>query len=266
MAERRMFAKTIIDSDAFTEMPLSTQALYFHLSMRADDDGFLNNARKIQREIGANQNDYDLLIAKRFVIQFDDGICVIKHWRIHNYIQNDRYKPTMYQDEKSMLGIKKNKSYTLSDKSNNECIQDVSSLETQDRLGKDRLGKDRENIDYQQVADMYNDICISFPKCKSLSDARKKAIKARLKTYTIAEIQTAFEIAEQSDFLKGKNDRNWCANFDWILKDSNMAKILDGNYNSKNGGRANEQTGRVSEQPGGIEDLTPEQRKAFGIE
>ncbi|SHM95886.1 phage replisome organizer, putative, N-terminal region [Anaerosporobacter mobilis DSM 15930] len=88
----------------------------------------------------------------------------------------------------------------------------------------------RERIDYQQIADMYNNTCVSFPRLKSLSDARKKAIKARLKTYSLANIQTVFEKAEQSDFLKGKNTRNWSANFDWILKDANMAKILDGNY------------------------------------
>lgn len=90
----------------------------------------------------------------------------------------------------------------------------------------------RERIDYQQVADMYNEICISFPKCTSLSVNRKKAIKARLKTYTIADFKKLFTMAESSDFLKGKNDRNWNANFDWLLKDSNFAKVLDGNYNN----------------------------------
>ena len=99
MANKRMFSKQIIDSDAFLEMPLSTQALYFHLSMRADDDGFLNNAKQIMRLICANQNDYDLLLAKRFIIQFDDGICVIKHWRINNYLRKDRYRATIYKDE-----------------------------------------------------------------------------------------------------------------------------------------------------------------------
>jgi len=146
MAERRMFAKTIIDSDAFTEMPLSTQALYFHLSMRADDDGFLNCAQKIMRMIGAAKNDYDLLLAKRFVIQFGDGICVIKHWRIHNYIQSDRYKPTVYQEEKACLGIKNNGSYTLKNNSvyelDTECIQDGYGLEAQERLSKVSLVKD----------------------------------------------------------------------------------------------------------------------------
>ena len=105
MAERRMFAKTIIDSDAFLDMPLSTQCLYFHLSMRADDDGFVNNPRKIQRMIGATDDDARILISKQFIIPFDNGIVVIKHWRIHNYIQKDRYKPTMYEGEKEQLQV-----------------------------------------------------------------------------------------------------------------------------------------------------------------
>lgn len=146
MAERRMFAKTIIDSDAFTEMPLSTQALYFHLSMRADDDGFLNCAQKIMRMIGAAKNDFDLLLAKRFVVQFGDGICVIKHWRIHNYIQSDRYKPTVYQEEKALLDIKENGAYTLKNNPvyalDTQCIHNVYTLEAQDRLGKGSLVED----------------------------------------------------------------------------------------------------------------------------
>lgn len=117
MAERRMFAKTIIDSDAFIDMPLSTQALYFHLSMRADDDGFINNPKKIMRMIGASEDDYKVLCLKRFIIPFDSGIVVIKHWKIHNYIQKDRYKPTVYTEEKAALTSKDNGVYT-------ECIQD----------------------------------------------------------------------------------------------------------------------------------------------
>ena len=101
MAERRMFAKTIIDSDAFLDMPLSTQSLYFHLSMRADDDGFINNPKKIQRMVGCGDDDLKLLMAKRFILVFDSGVIVIKHWKIHNYIRNDRYKPTLYQEEKA---------------------------------------------------------------------------------------------------------------------------------------------------------------------
>lgn len=140
MAERRMFTKKITESDAFLDMPLSTQCLYFHLNMAADDDGFVNNPRKIQRMVGASEDDMKLLIAKSFIIQFDSGIIVIKHWKMHNYIAKDRYKPTDYKDEKSMLQIKDNKAYTLDgDNLYTECRQDVDV--GKDRLGKDRLGK-----------------------------------------------------------------------------------------------------------------------------
>lgn len=141
MAERRMFTKKITESDAFLDMPSSTQMLYFHLSMNADDDGFVNNPKKIQRMCGASDDDFKLLVAKSFVILFDSGIIVIKHWKMHNYIQNDRYRPTDYVDEKSMLGLKKNKAYTLDEnKMYTKCIQDVSVGKV--RIGKDRLGED----------------------------------------------------------------------------------------------------------------------------
>ena len=139
MAERRMFAKTIIDSDAFIDMPLSTQALYFHLSMRADDDGFTNNPKKIQRMIGGSDDDLKLLVAKRFILPFDSGVVVIKHWRIHNYIQKDRYKETLYKEEKAQLVLKKNGAYTEAENVvDTECIQDGYSLDTQVRLGKSK--------------------------------------------------------------------------------------------------------------------------------
>ena len=174
MAERRMFAKTIIDSDAFLDMPLSSQALYFHLSMRADDDGFINNPKKIQRMIGAADDDLKLLLAKRFLIAFESGVVVIKHWKIHNYIQKDRYRPTIYQEEKQMLAEKENKAYT-------ECIQDVSNMDTKctRRLGKDRLGKEsieEDNI-YTSVIAYLNEKTgtkyrASTPKTQSLIRAR----------------------------------------------------------------------------------------------
>lgn len=134
-----MFAKTIIDSDAFLDMPLSTHALYFHLSMRADDDGFINNPKKIQRMIGASDDDLKLLIAKNFIIPFESGIVVIKHWKIHNYIRNDRYKETVYQEEKALLDVKDNKAYTVG-------IPNGYQMDTQVRLGKDRLDKDSIDI------------------------------------------------------------------------------------------------------------------------
>jgi hypothetical protein len=134
-----MFAKTIIDSDAFLDMPMSTQALYFHLSMRADDDGFINNPKRIQRMIGASDDDLKLLIAKSFIITFESGVVVIKHWKIHNYIRNDRYKPTTYEDEKALLVEKDNKAYTLKSTLG---IPNGYQMDTQVRLGKDSIGKD----------------------------------------------------------------------------------------------------------------------------
>ena len=107
-----MFTQKIIDSDAFLDMPLSSQALYFHLNMRADDDGFVNNPKRIQRTVGASEDDLKLLIVKRFVIGFDSGVIVIKHWKMHNTLRKDRYNPTQYQEELQSLALKENNSYT----------------------------------------------------------------------------------------------------------------------------------------------------------
>ena len=139
MAERRMFSKTIIDSDAFLDMPLSSQALYFHLSMRADDEGFVNNPKKIQRMIGASDDDMKVLLAKNFIILFESGVIVIKHWKIHNYIRGDRINETNYQEEKSLLQLKNNGAYTL-------CQSNVSQMsdtcQSNVSIGKDSIGKD----------------------------------------------------------------------------------------------------------------------------
>ena len=112
MADKRMFSLSVVDTDWFLDLPLSTQALYFHLNMRADDDGFVDAPNSIVRKIGASKNDFDLLIAKRYVLQFESGIIVIKHWRMHNSIRQDRIKHTQFQEELSRLRIKENGSYT----------------------------------------------------------------------------------------------------------------------------------------------------------
>lgn len=112
MAQKRMFTMKIVDSDAFLDMPLSTQALYFHLNMRADDDGFVGNPKRIMRTIGCHEDDLKMLILKRFILTFEDGVIVIKHWRMHNCISQNRYHETQYTDEKSQLLLKENKSYS----------------------------------------------------------------------------------------------------------------------------------------------------------
>ena len=157
MAERRMFAKTIVLSDAFLDMPLSTRCLYFTLGMLGDDDGFINSPKSVMRQCGASIDDLNLLIAKKFILPFDNGVVVIKHWRIHNYIQKDRYKTTKYFEEKNALSIDKNGAYTTKNEDvsilDTECIQDVYSLDTQVRLGKDKLGKDSLGKDNKEVAE-----------------------------------------------------------------------------------------------------------------
>lgn len=131
MANRRMFSQSIVESDAFTEMPLSSQALYFHLGMSADDDGFVNSPKKIQRMIGASDDDFKLLILKRFILCFESGVIVIKHWKMNNYIQKDRYRETVYKNEKNKLYTKKNGAYTLDESQAKDfCIQDVYTLDT----------------------------------------------------------------------------------------------------------------------------------------
>ena len=190
MAEKRMFSKQIIDSDAFLEMPLSTQALYFHLSMRADDDGFLNNAKKVMKIIGANQNDYDLLVAKSFIIQFSDGICVIKHWRINNYLRKDRYTETIYQEEKAMLTMQPNGRYSLKDSIREMDdfpvgIPLVDRSDTQNRIEKNRQEKNSiysaEKLhDEQSLDDFFESIWKLYPIKKGkgqVSTSRKKALQ-----------------------------------------------------------------------------------------
>lgn len=188
MAERRMFAKTIIDSDAFLDMPLSTQSLYFHLSMRADDDGFINNPKKIQRMVGCGDDDLKLLMAKRFILVFDSGVIVIKHWKIHNYIRNDRYKPTLYQEEKAELAEKNSKAYTFKteviESENRLGIPDDNrmgyQMDTQVRLGKDRLVKDKKKNSVEPsstMPELFEKVWKTYPKKTNKKKAREQFLK-----------------------------------------------------------------------------------------
>ena len=145
MAERRMFSIKIIDSDEFLDLPLEAQSLYFHLAMRADDDGFLNSSRRLVRTIGASQDDLKMLVDKRFIILFDSGVVAIRHWKVHNYIAKDRYHTTMFVDEKKQLSCDENGAY-MDEKESvynpyTNCIQPVYKLDTQNRLDKNRLDK-----------------------------------------------------------------------------------------------------------------------------
>jgi len=173
-----MFSKKITDTDSFLDMPLSAQALYFHLNMGADDEGFVDNVKKIQRSIGASNDDLKILIGKGFLIPFESGVVVIRHWRIHNYIQADRFQATIYQDEKEQLEFDKSKIASI--KPLDQCIQNVSKMDTQVRLGEDSLDKDR----LDKVNNLYSD----EDKKKSLSQIIKSS-SVKINDRQIQQIQ-----------------------------------------------------------------------------
>lgn len=246
MAERRMFAKSIIDTDAFLGMPLSAQALYFHLCMRADDDGFVSNPRKIQRMISCADDDLKLLVAKRYILVFESGVIVIKHWRIHNYIRKDTYRKTLYAEEKSTLYEKPDGAYTdhpLIPVSRNRDRFVDGSL-TQDRLGKDRLGKDRlgESIAPDKPA--------FFPETTPPEEYHARAEAEERKKFhppTIGEVtdyclerKNSVDPERFVDFYAGKGwmigknkMKDWKACVrTWEKRDENAGRSSDGNSQS----------------------------------
>ncbi len=174
MADKRMFSLKIVDSDLFLDMPLSSQCLYFHLSMRADDDGFVNNPKKIIKIIGANEDDLKILIAKGFVIVFEQGIIVITHWKINNFIRKDRYKPTLYENEVQSLSQTKNGMY----------IKEVGCHLVAERLTSGQPSIDKVSIDKGRVE---QDTPFSFYgeyKNIRLTDEEYRKLKDKLQGHT----------------------------------------------------------------------------------
>ena len=248
MAERRMMSKSIIKSDTFLDMPATTQNLYFHMLLDADDDGFINAPKSIMRMIGAREDDMKVLTAKQFVIPFESGVVVIKDWKIHNYIQNDRYKPSTLP-ERDLINIQKDKSYTLKvdvSDMDTKCIQDVSI--GKDRIGKDRLGKDRigkDSIDILCHAS-HDDIDKSHfeiieylnmktgSKFKPTTKPYVQAIRSRLKEgYTVDDFKTVID--KKCREWKGTKLEKYLtpktlfapSHFDTYLNSNGMAAMTD---------------------------------------
>ena len=257
MAERRMFAKTIIDSDAFLDMPVTARLLYYDLAMRADDDGFVNAPKKIMRIIGASQDDLSILMMRKFIIAFDNGIVVIKHWRIHNYIRQDTYNETKYKEQKSLLELDENKAYRLIEKFDNEPstvrLLSVDDPSTQDRLGKDSIGKDSIGkdsntisydmvccTDVQRIIDAWNGLGLGQVRKIVQGTQREQLLKKRIRDYGVDEVLRAIENVRNSAFLNGNNSKGWIITFDWFIKPNNFPKVLDGNYKSSNGSKLDE--------------------------
>lgn len=228
MAERRMFAKTIIDSDAFLDMPLSTQALYFHLGMRADDDGFVNSPKKIQRAVGAAEDDLRILITKNFIIPFDSGVIVIKHWNINNYIQNDRYHPTAYIEEKNQLCQKDNRAYTFMDTG---CIQDGYRMDTQNRLDKISIDNNIYNGDSEEqklsIDDFFETIWKAYPKKKGKGQI---SIAKKTKLYHIGVDELLRCIERYKEEIASKNVSEQFVMYGSTFFNGGYVDYLDANY------------------------------------
>ena len=273
MAQKRMFDKIITNDDNFLEMPNSTQALYFHLSMNADDDGFVNNWKSIMKITGTKEDDLKILISKSYLIPFDSGIIVIKHWRINNYLRGDRYRPTQFQKEFNMLENHKNKAYQLKSEWSTIGIPLVNPDKI--RIDKNRIEKNREeenSIDNKKMSltsdemsletdnlssddslaiasptptenkkevfnnflNIYNEECTNLPKCLKITEKRKVAINKCLKEKIDEEVFKQICIkANQSDFLIGENDRNWKADFDFVTRSDKAMQILEGKYENR---------------------------------
>ena len=200
MANKRMFTMKIVDSDAFLDMPLSTQCLYFHLNMRADDDGFIDKPKRIMKIIGASEDDLKLLIVKRFVLCFENGVIVIKHWRMHNTLSQNRYHETTYLDEKSMLKLKENGSYSLENgiEINDEKLVEMSKR--QNRRTKDEQKTDADiDIDLDIDKDLIKYIVehlnlVIGANYKYTTKKTKDCIKARLhEGFTVDDFKTVID-------------------------------------------------------------------------
>ena len=224
MANKAIFSKTIIDTDAFLEMPATTQNLYFHLNMHADDDGFIGNPKRIGRMIGASDDDFKILIAKKFIIVFESGVIVIKHWRIHNTLSKMRYKETSYLDEKSQLLIKENNSYSLDEgkqlddsrlveMGKRQVRRTVDEQETnlskdklsKDKTSKDKLSEDKPSKKKSAKADL-NGMIDSFTENEELREALKAFLDMRKSIKKPIQTEYAFKLALNK--LKQLSDRD----------------------------------------------------------
>lgn len=201
-----MFSQTIIGSDLFLDMPLTAQALYFHLSVRADDDGFIDNPKTIQRMVGASADDLKLLITKNFLICFENGVVVVRHWRIHNSIQKDRYKPTQYQDLWALITVEENKIYKSENVLDTNCfqngngldtvcIQNVSKVDTQIRIDKNRVDKISKKENFIKEKNSFNSSAVA---------AEKKNFK-----HKYGEFKNVLLSDEQLKQLKNKFPDDW---------------------------------------------------------
>lgn len=210
MAEKRMFSKRVIDTDEFLDMPATAQMLYFHLAMNADDDGFVGKPKTIMRMCRASEDDLTVLLGKQFVISFDTGVIVIRHWRIHNYLRKDTYHPTIYEQEKSMLCLDKSDAYSLDSddavtsplRIRDESVTNPSQVRDEsvdvDKVSKDKRREDKVREDKKRKEDLFETLLPSYQISEPLADKIREFMRYRKEQHRF----TYREIGLKS-FLRG---------------------------------------------------------------
>ena len=197
MAERRMFAKSIVLSDAFLDMPLTARCLYFTLGMLADDDGFVSSPKAIMRQCGASVDDMNVLLSKRYVLSFDSGVIVIKHWKINNYLRSDRYQKTTYLEEKSTLATDERGAYTEADKVGIPSMG-IPSI-GKDSIGKDSIGKDNYYPTDEKLNTTFGEYVAMRKKLKKpMTDRAIELAIKKLNDLSGGDNDKAIKILEQS--------------------------------------------------------------------
>lgn len=212
MAERRMFAKSIVTSDLFLDMPMSARCLYFTFGMFADDDGFINSPKSIMRQIGASVDDFNILLAKKYIYSFESGVIVIRHWKVNNYLQKDRYRQTACVAELNTLEVGENGAYSMKTE---RCIQDVYIPYTQDRIGKDNISHESHACAREERTE--NGALTAFLQAHP-------TIKNDLKSKIEIEIDwdALGNAIRESEWLKN------CTSLKWLI--NNYDKVLAGAY------------------------------------
>jgi len=265
MAEKRMFAKTIVLSDAFLDMPMSARCLYFTFGMLADDDGFVSSPKAIMRQCGASKDDLNILLSKRYVLAFESGVIVIKHWRINNYLRTDRYIETTYLEEKSTLTLDAKGAYVEIENRESgippgiPMVYPEKNREEEDSVEKDSREEDREDLtlsdesvcrpdDVRQVFDAWQTLGIQkLRQVPSSSTKTGQMLRARIKEYGIGSVLEAVEIVRGSDFLMGKAT-DFQITFDWFVRPNNFLKIVNGNYDNREKKEQSSRHGREMQQ------------------
>ena len=245
-ASKRMFSKELCSTDEYLDMPHSTQNLYFHLSMEADDDGFVGSPKSVMRKIGASADDFNLLAMKGYIIPFEKGVILITHWKCHNYLRKDRYQPSKYVEERKLVYVLENDTYSLVAGENALLLTSLNNraytlpMIEEDGIPlvyTDKISKEKVREEKFSTADCVSDIISAYKECSSLlplqnpnETAITVSISALLETYTKEDIVSAIKRANASPFLTGKTDVDFRANLAWILTPAHITDILNGKY------------------------------------